>query len=50
MKFGKHLAYYKIPEWADNYLDFAALKTLIKKIKQIAKGMAYIHTYSIFFI
>ncbi len=32
MKFGKKFAYYKVPEWAEHYLDYYSLKTILKFI------------------
>ena len=32
MKFGKKFVYYKIPEWAEHYLDYYSLKTILKFI------------------
>ena len=32
MKFGKKFVYYKVPEWAEHYLDYYSLKTILKFI------------------
>jgi len=42
MKFGKSLAFYMIPEWSKNYLDYVHLGKILKQLKQILKGMIYI--------
>ena len=42
MKFGKQFAFYKIPEWSEYYLDYAAIKTILKFIdnrKNKKKGL-----------
>jgi len=42
MKFGKQFAFYKIPEWSEYYLDYAAIKTVLKFIdnrKNKKKGL-----------
>ena len=53
MKFGKKFVYYKIPEWAEHYLDYYSLKTIlkfidnrrskkkgVKKLKQLKKRLS----------
>ena len=53
MKFGKKFIYYKIPEWAEHYLDYYSLKTIlkfidnrrskkkgVKKLKQLKKRLS----------
>ena len=30
MKFGKQLEFHKIPEWSENYIDYRALKNMLK--------------------
>ncbi len=53
MKFGKKFIYYKVPEWAEHYLDYYSLKTIlkfidnrrskkkgVKKLKQLKKRLS----------
>ena len=53
MKFGKKFVYYKVPEWAEHYLDYYSLKTIlkfidnrrskkkgVKKLKQLKKRLS----------
>ena len=35
MKFGQYLHDNKYPEWADQYLDYDALKKIIKSLEQV---------------
>jgi SPX domain protein involved in polyphosphate accumulation len=35
MKFGQYLLDNKYPEWADQYLDYDALKKIIKSLEQV---------------
>ena len=34
MKFGQNLPHNQVPEWASSYIDYKALKKLIKSAKQ----------------
>lgn len=43
MKFGQYLLDNKYPEWADQYLDYDALKKIIKSLEQV-NGVLLIQT------
>jgi len=39
MKFSQHVEFYKIPEWANEYVDYNGLKKELNRVRQILKGI-----------